>query len=147
MSACRAQTAFLRIKLRFIRVYIHVNALLHRQFCRAWPRQYFAVCSRKKRRFLRIACTAVPFTSVNALVMYFFQAMGKGTQATILAVCRQGALNIPMLFLMNWLVGLYGMIRVQLIIEVVMLPFMLGMYFYTICNYLKSHANGLAHFL
>lgn len=94
-----------------------------------------------------IACAAVPFTSVNALVMYFFQAMGKGTQATILAVCRQGALNIPMLFLMNWLVGLYGMIRVQLIIEVVMLPFMLGMYFYTICNYLKSHANGLAHFL
>lgn len=81
--------------------------------------------------FLRIACTAVPFTSVNALVMYFFQAMGKGTQATILAVCRQGALNIPMLFLMNALVGLYGMIWVQLIIEVIMLPFMLGMYFYT----------------
>ena len=81
--------------------------------------------------FLRIACTAVPFTSVNALVMYFFQAMGKGTQATVLAVCRQGALNIPMLFLMNWLVGLYGMIWVQLIIELIMLPFMLGMYFYT----------------
>ena len=48
---------------------------------------------------------------------------------------------------MDLTVGLYGMIRVQLIIEVVMLPFMLGMYFYTICNYLKSHANGLAHFL
>lgn len=78
--------------------------------------------------FLRIACTAVPFTSVNALVMYFFQAMGKGTQATVLAVCRQGVLNIPMLFLMNRLVGLYGMIWVQLIIEVIMLPFMLGMY-------------------
>ena len=43
----------------------------------------------------------------------------------MLAVCRQGALNIPMLFLMNWLVGLYG------IIELIMLPFMLGMYFYT----------------
>lgn len=32
---------------------------------------------------------------------------------------------------MNWLVGLYGMIWVQLIIELIMLPFMLGMYFYT----------------
>ena len=58
-------------------------------------------------------------------------------------VCRlpPGALNIPMLFLMNRLVGICGMIRVQLIIEVIMLPFMLGMYFYTICNYLKSHAQ------
>ncbi len=81
--------------------------------------------------FLRIACTAVPFTSINALVMYFFQAMGKGTQATILSVCRQGALNIPILFLMNALVGLYGMIWVQLIIELIMLPFMLGMYLAT----------------
>lgn len=99
--------------------------------------------------FLRIACTAVPFTSVNALVMYFFQAMGKGTQATILAVSRQGALNIPVLFLMNWLVGLYGMIWVQLIIEVIMLPFMLGMYFYTMKKLkreaaLKSSNNGNA---
>lgn len=57
--------------------------------------------------------------------------MDKGTQATILSVCRQGALNIPFLFLMNWLVGLYGMIWVQLIIEVIMLPFMLGMYLFT----------------
>ena len=99
--------------------------------------------------FLRLACPAVPFKSVNALVMYFFQAMGKGTQATILAVSRQGALNIPVLFLMNWLVGLYGMIWVQLIIEVIMLPFMLGMYFYTMKKLkreaaLKSSNNGNA---
>ena len=93
--------------------------------------------------FLRIACTAVPFTSVNALVMYFFQAMGKGTQATILSVCRQGALNIPFLFLMNRLVGLYGMIWVQLIIEVIMLPFMLGMYLFTMKK-INSRAGGKA---
>lgn len=92
--------------------------------------------------FLRIACTAVPFTSVNALVMYFFQAMGKGAQATVLAVCRQGALNIPFLFLMNWLVGLYGMIWVQLIIELIMLPFMLGMYLYTIKKLGKKPAKS-----
>ena len=64
-------------------------------------------------------------------------------------VCRlpPGVLNMPMLFLMNLLVGLYCMIRVRLIIEVIMLPFILGMYFYTICNYLKSHANGRVNFL
>ena len=92
--------------------------------------------------FLRIACTAVPFTSVNALVMYFFQAMGKGAQATVLAVCRQGALNIPFLFLMNWLVGLYGIIWVQLIIELIMLPFMLGMYLYTMKKLGKKPAKS-----
>ena len=92
--------------------------------------------------FLRIACTAVPFTSVNALVMYFFQTMGKGAQATVLAVCRQGALNIPFLFLMNWLVGLYGMIWVQLIIELIMLPFMLGMYLYTMKKLGKKPAKS-----
>lgn len=60
--------------------------------------------------FLRIACLAVPFTSVNALIIYTLQAMGKGFQATVLTVCRQGLLNIPLLILMNRIFGLYGMI-------------------------------------
>lgn len=81
--------------------------------------------------FLRIVCLAVPLTSVNALIIYTLQAMGKGLQSSILSLCRQGALNIPFLFLMNWLVGLYGMIWVQLIIEAIMLPIVLSMYGHT----------------
>lgn len=78
--------------------------------------------------FLRIACLAVPLTAVNALIIYTMQAMGKGVQATVLTICRQGLLNIPCLLFMNWLVGLYGMIWTQLIIEVLMLPVTIGMY-------------------
>ena len=78
--------------------------------------------------FLRIACLAVPLTAVNALIIYTMQAMGKGPQATFMTVCRQGLLNIPCLILMNWLVGLYGMIWTQLIIETLMLPVTIGMY-------------------
>lgn len=78
--------------------------------------------------FLRIACLAVPLQSVNALIIYTLQAMGKGIQATILTLCRQGFLNIPLLILMNRLFGLYGMIWTQLIIESLMLPATLGMY-------------------
>ena len=37
-----------------------------------------------------------------------------------MTVCRQGLLNIPCLLLMNWSVGLYGMIWTQLIIETLM---------------------------
>ena len=78
--------------------------------------------------FLRIACLAVPLTSVNALIIYTLQAMGKGARATILTLCRQGFLNIPLLILMNRMFGLYGMIWTQLVIETLMLPATLGMY-------------------
>lgn len=78
--------------------------------------------------FLRIACLAVPLTSVNFLISYTLQAMGKGAQSAILTFSRQGLLNIPCLLLMNWFIGLYGMIWTQLIVEVIMIPVSLGMY-------------------
>lgn len=88
--------------------------------------------------FLRIACLAVPFTSVNALIIYTLQAMGKGFQAAVLTVCRQGLLNIPLLILMNRIFGLYGMIWTQLVIELIMLPATSGMYMVT-CKRLKQN--------
>ena len=81
--------------------------------------------------FLRIACLAVPLTSVNFLVSYTLQAMGKGVQSAILTSCRQGLLNIPLLIAMNLIFGLYGMIWTQLVVEIIMLPVSLGMYFHT----------------
>lgn len=78
--------------------------------------------------FLRIACLAVPLTAVNALIIYTLQATGKGVRATILTLCRQGLLNVPLLILMNLVFGLYGMIWIQLVIESIMLPATLGMY-------------------
>lgn len=81
--------------------------------------------------FLRIACLAVPLTSVNFLISYTLQAMGKGVQSATLTFGRQGLLNIPLLILMNLVVGLYGMIWTQLVVEVIMLPVSLGMYLLT----------------
>lgn len=78
--------------------------------------------------FLRIACLAVPLTAVNFLISYTLQAMGKGAQSALLTFRRQGLLNIPLLLLMNWIFGLYGMIWTQLVVEVIMLPVSLGMY-------------------
>ena len=81
--------------------------------------------------FLRIACLAVPLTSVNFLISYTLQAMGKGIQSAILTSCRQGLLNIPMLIVMDLVFGLYGMIWTQLVVEIIMLPVSLGMYSHT----------------
>ena len=73
----------------------------------------------------------MPLTSVNFLISYTLQAMGKGAQSAILTSCRQGLLNIPLLIAMNLLFGLYGMIWTQMVVEIIMLPVSLGMYFHT----------------
>lgn len=78
--------------------------------------------------FLRIACLAVPLSTVNFLISYTLQAMGKGLQSAALTFSRQGLLNIPLLIVMNLIFGLYGMIWTQLVVEVIMLPLSLGMY-------------------
>ena len=83
-------------------------------------------------QFLRVACLAVPLTAVNFLISYTLQAMGKGAQSATLTFSRQGLLNIPLLILMNATIGLFGMIWTQLVVEVIMLPVSLGMYFHTL---------------
>ena len=73
----------------------------------------------------------MPLTSVNFLISYTLQAMGKGVQSAVLTFSRQGLLNIPLLILMNLTIGLYGMIWTQLVVEIIMLPVSLGMYVHT----------------
>lgn len=65
--------------------------------------------------FLRIACLATPFMISNFQKIYCLQAMGKGKESLILGVCRQGLLAIPILFVLNHFVGLYGVVTAQVI--------------------------------
>lgn len=69
--------------------------------------------------FLRILCLAVPFMLFNLQISFTFQAMGMGKQSLILSSLRQGLVNIPLLFLMNHLFGLYGIVWTQLISDVI----------------------------
>jgi multidrug efflux pump len=79
-------------------------------------------------RFLRIACLAVPFMQMNFLTNTTFQAMGKGWQSLILSACRQGLINIPLLFLMNSLFGLVGIIWTQLAADALTLAVSMTLY-------------------
>ncbi len=63
--------------------------------------------------FLRIMCLATPLTVTNFHMCYTMQAMGKGRQSLLLSACRQGLFNIPLLFLMDRLFGVYGVIWTQ----------------------------------
>lgn len=68
--------------------------------------------------FLRILCLAVPFMIFNLQISFTFQAMGMGKQSLVLSSLRQGVVNIPLLFVMNNLFGLYGIVWTQLISDV-----------------------------
>jgi len=65
---------------------------------------------------------------MNALMTTTFQAMGKGKESLILAVCRQGLVNIPLLFVMNRFFGLYGIVWTQLVADLVSLAIALFLY-------------------
>ncbi|MBE6712322.1 MAG: MATE family efflux transporter [Ruminococcaceae bacterium] len=67
--------------------------------------------------FLRIVCLATPIMFYNLLATFSLQAMGKGPESLLLSVCRQGLVNIPLLFLLNSLFGLYGVVSTQLVAD------------------------------
>lgn len=67
--------------------------------------------------FLRIVCTAMPFVIFNFQTCYVFQAMGMGKEALIVSACRQGIIQIPMIFLMNKFFKLYGVIWAQTVTD------------------------------
>lgn len=69
--------------------------------------------------FLRILCLSVPFMIFNLQISFSFQAMGMGRQSLILSSLRQGVVNIPLLFVMNELFGLYGIVWTQLISDII----------------------------
>lgn len=78
--------------------------------------------------FLRINVLATPLMICNFQMSYTFQAMGKGTESLLLSSCRQGIINIPLLFIMNWLVGLYGIIWTQLLADSITIVISLLLY-------------------
>lgn len=73
--------------------------------------------------FLRIACLATPFMISNFQKIYCLQAMGKGKESLILGIFRQGLFAIPTLFIMNRILGLYGVVSAQLISDAITFVF------------------------
>ncbi len=60
--------------------------------------------------FLRILCIGAPFSACAYAVISFFQAVGCGFKSFILAIMRKGILDIPMMFLLNALYPVYGIV-------------------------------------
>lgn len=70
--------------------------------------------------FLRGMCLAMPFLCMDFLAVGVFQACGLGKEAFIFAVLRKIVLEIPALFILNWIFPLYGLAYAQLVAEIIL---------------------------
>lgn len=68
--------------------------------------------------FLRIRCLATILMFASFYHVHLFNSYGKGRYALLLGVTRWAVFNIPMLFLMNRLVGMYGLVWSQLLADI-----------------------------
>lgn len=81
--------------------------------------------------FLRVRVLATPLMFMSFFTVHLFQAFGQGDKALFLGVMRWLVFNIPMLYLLNALFGMYGIVWGQVIadgINVVLSAFVYGRY-------------------
>lgn len=71
-------------------------------------------------RFLRGFCLGLPFLCIDFLAVGVFQAVGMGKEALFFAIMRKIILEIPALYLLNFLFPLYGLAYSQFTAEVVL---------------------------
>ena len=69
-------------------------------------------------QFLRARCFATPLMFLCFSMVHFTQAIGRGKEALYLAVIRQLIFNIPILFLMDRLLGMTGIVWTQVIADI-----------------------------
>lgn len=64
--------------------------------------------------FLKARCFATPFMFLSFHMVHFMQAIGRGKVSFYLAAIRQLLLNIPILFLLDYLFGMSGIVWTQM---------------------------------
>lgn len=85
--------------------------------------------------FLRARTLATPFMFICFHLVNFFQAVGMGGKALALGSSRWIVFNIPLLFVMNWVFGMYGIVWTQVVADVMMAAVSLWVY----RSFEKSH--------
>ncbi len=71
-------------------------------------------------RFLRGLCLGMPFLCMDFLAVGVFQACGLGRKSLVFAILRKIVLEIPALFILNYLFPLYGLAYAQLTAELIL---------------------------
>ena len=90
-------------------------------------------------RFLRIRVLATPLMFLSFFTVYLFQAFGKGRVSLFLGMTRWLVFNIPMLFILNGIFGMYGIVSSQVTADT--LTVILSFYIYS-----RLGPGGKTHF-
>ena len=68
--------------------------------------------------FLRVRSIAAVIMFFCFFVVFLYQGLGDGQRSLLLAVLRWAGFNIPMLFLLNRIFGMYGLVWAQVVSDV-----------------------------
>ena len=91
--------------------------------------------------FLRIRCLATPLMFMSFFTVYVFQGFGEGNKSLFLGVMRWAVFNIPMLFILNYIIGMYGIVWSQVcadILTVFLSFYVYRRYTHTVLNQVQS---------
>ena len=80
-------------------------------------------------QFLRVRVLATPLMFLSFFTVYLFQAFGKGHISLLLGTVRWLGFNIPMLFLLNAIFGMYGLVWSQVTADILTVTMSFIVYF------------------
>lgn len=70
--------------------------------------------------FLRRMCIGLIFLAMDFMAVAVFQSCGMGGRALVFAILRKLVLEIPALYILNWLFPLYGLACAQTVAEIIL---------------------------
>ena len=79
-------------------------------------------------RFARILLSTGPLFGIFYVIANALQAMGAAMPSLIINISRQGLIYIPVLFLLNAILGVTGLVWAQPVVDVISLVIGIGMY-------------------
>ena len=71
--------------------------------------------------FMHLHAICLPVMAANFATRSVFQAMGNGPRALLVSICRQGVIYVPVILLLNRLVGVNGVAASQFIADLLSL--------------------------
>ena len=80
-------------------------------------------------QFLRARCFAIPFMFLCFHMVHFMQAINRGKYSFYMSFVRQVCLHIPILFVMNRLLGIDGIVWTQFVSDGINVLFLYFLYF------------------
>ncbi len=83
-------------------------------------------------RILHALMVTSPVIGIMFVLNFTFQAMGKALQSLALAISRQGLIFLPLILILNWLFGLFGIVYAQPVADGIAVLIALVMFFLTL---------------